>query len=375
MTIVFISTYLNHHNKPLCDALYEYTNGDFWYIATSRISDWRKKMGFDGFKSEYLLDYTDKKEREKVFDIVNDADVVIIGASEPLSLIRKRQKQKKLTFRSSERLFKTSIRYLKAPIHWYRSLLSSDCYMLCCSANTARDYNLLGFYKSKCYKWGYFTEVDSINTSLIWGQKKEHSLKTQRISILWVGRLIRLKHPETAVKALNRVREAGISFNFNIIGDGPVAEELQQLIDSLKMNDCVHMLGARSTNEVREYMRISEIFLFTSNREEGWGAVLNESMSSACAVIANSEIGSVPFLIQDGVNGLVYEKGSIDELTTCLMKLMKSYPLRSQLGEAAYCTISRSWSPRVAARRLLQLINSLQKGEENPFKSGPCSPA
>ena len=49
-------------------------------------------------------------------------------------------------------------------------------------------------------------------------------------------------------------------------------------------------------------MEKSEIFLFTSDKGEGWGAVLNESMNSACAVVASHAIGSVPFLLKDGEN-------------------------------------------------------------------------
>ena len=59
--------------------------------------------------------------------------------------------------------------------------------------------------------------------------------------------------------------------------------------------------------QVREYMEKSEIHIFTSDRNEGWGAVLNESMNSACVPVANKAIGSVPYLINDGNNGFMYK--------------------------------------------------------------------
>jgi glycosyltransferase involved in cell wall biosynthesis len=40
------------------------------------------------------------------------------------------------------------------------------------------------------------------------------------------------------------------------------------------------------------------VFIFTSDRNEGWGAVLNEAMGSGCAVVAADLIGSVPYLIE-----------------------------------------------------------------------------
>lgn len=373
MNIVYISTYLNHHNKPLCDALYSLTGGQFTYIATSRISNWRKRMGFNGMSAQYLLDYTQEDNKILAHEKIDKADVVLAGASESIIFLWKRLRDEKLTFRISERLFKTRSRYLKAPAHFFRCMQTRNAYMLCCSAATAHDYNLLGFYKRKCYKWGYFTEVKPIEPAVLWEHKLNGELKHPGVSILWVGRLIELKHPETAVLALYEIKKAGFQFDFNIIGDGELKPKLKRLICSLEMEDCVHLLGAKSTTEVRRYMEDSEIYLFTSDRQEGWGAVLNESMSCACAVVANSEIGAVPFLIKDKVNGMIFSKGSVDSLVKCLLPLMKSESYRKQLGIAAYNTISENWTPQKAAENLLALISSIQNGTECPIIEGPGS--
>lgn len=374
-SIVYISTYLNHHNKPLCDALYQLTSGRFRYVATSRVSEWRQKMGFTGLVTEYMLDYTVFENRSNIQQFVDAADVVVIGASEPYSLIANRLKTGKLTIRSSERLFKTTSRYLKAPIHWLNCFKTRNCHMLCNSAFTERDYTLLGFYRKRCYKWGYFTEVESIDTRDVWETKVRNRVSKDKISITWVARLIAVKHPEVAIYALKRLHDLGYSFDFNMIGDGELSDQMRTMIDSLQMKDYVHMLGSRTTDEVREYMLNSEIHLFTSDKGEGWGAVLNEAMSCACAVVANSEIGSVPYLIDNGVNGLVYDRGSVDSLVDCLVKLLDSYELRKRLGSEAYRTISEEWSPYKAAQNFLQLVGDLQSNREVSIKHGPCSPA
>lgn len=372
-SICYISTYLNHHNKPICDELFKLTKGHFFYVATSNIGEMRKNMGFSQMEAEYLLDYANALDKESIQKVIDGADVVIAGASEPTTLLRQRLKEGKLTFRISERLFKTRSRYLKAPIHWLRCLQTRKAYMLCSSASTARDYNLLGFYKNRCYKWGYFTEVNPIDPEVIWDKRKKASETGTPIPILWVGRLIGLKHPETAILALHKIKEAGYAFDFKLIGDGEVAPKLRELVDILDMNDCVHLLGAQPTTEVRKYMEECEIYLFTSNREEGWGAVLNESMSCACAVVANSEIGAVPFLIKDKKNGLIYHKGSVDTLADCIMLLIKSESYRRELGIEAYKSLYANWTPRKAAENLLVLLSSIQNNTENPIKEGPCS--
>lgn len=374
-SIVYISTYLNHHNKPLCDVLYQLTSGNFRYVATSRVSEWRQQMGFNGLVTEYLLDYTVIENRNNIQHIIDSAEIVVIGASEPYCLIEQRLRDGKLTFRSSERLFKTISRYLKAPIYWINCFKTRNCHMLCNSAFTERDYSLLGFYKKRAYKWGYFPQVVPVQVNDVWDKKVRERDAFETITITWVGRLVKWKHPEIAILALKRLRDKGYAFKFNIIGDGEQAVLLMNLINSYQLADCVNLLGARSTSEVREYMLKSEIHLFTSNREEGWGAVLNEAMSCACAVVANSEIGSVPYLIDNGVNGLVYDRGSVDSLVDCLVKLFDSYELRKRLGSEAYRTISEEWSPYKAAQNFLQLVGDLQSNREVSIKHGPCSPA
>ena len=120
-------------------------------------------------------------------------------------------------------------------------------------------------------------------------------------------------------------------------------------------------------------MKKTDIFLFTSDRNEGWGAVLNESMSNACAVVANREIGSVPYLVEDGKNGLVYDRKDKNALYNCVKKLIVNKPLRETLGKNAYDTIKNVWNAEVASKRLMQLINNINKGEGTPFEWGPCS--
>ena len=143
------------------------------------------------------------------------------------------------------------------------------------------------------------------------------------------------------------------------------------------LSDCVEMLGSMPPEDVRTHMENADIYLFTSDFNEGWGAVLNESMNSGCAVVASHAIGSVPFLVQDGENGLVYQNGSQEHLEQQVKKLLDDIVLRKRLGEKAYETITTLWSADVAAYRIIELSNRILNGDK-PFAvhdSGPCSRA
>ena len=239
------------------------------------------------------------------------------------------------------------------------------------SAYTAADVNMFSNYKGRIFKWGYFTEVKEYNLDELFKKKR----KNATVSILWVGRLIEWKHPDTSILIAEKLKQAGISFELRIIGNGEMEDVLRKMIAEKHLDDCVHMLGAMSPEKVREYMEQADIFLFTSDYNEGWGAVMNESMNSACAVVASHAIGSVPFLIKNMENGVIYENGNIEDLFIKMKSLIGNRNRREDLGRQAYITIKKTWSPRTAAERFLVLCDALKKGEKSPFDDGPCSPA
>ena len=100
-------------------------------------------------------------------------------------------------------------------------------------------------------------------------------------------------------------------------------------------------------------MEESEIFLFTSDRNEGWGAVLNESMNSACAVVANCAIGSVPFLLNNGDNGYIYKDGDVDDLYNKVKSLLDNADERKCIAKNAYATMVDEWNAENAAQSAL----------------------
>ena len=224
--------------------------------------------------------------------------------------------------------------------------------------------------KDRCYKWGYFPEVkkyddvDSIITS------------KQNNSILWVGRLIDWKHPECAVEVADRLKRDGYEFELNIIGTGSMEEPLRKIIYEKELQNYVRLCGSKSPENVRRCMEKSEIYLFTSDKGEGWGAVLNESMNSACAVVASHMIGAVPYLIKHKENGLVYKDGDADDFYCKVRSLLDNKRYRQELSKNAYYTMTDLWSPQIAAERVLKLYDDIKKGEKRArYLEGPCSKA
>lgn len=329
--------------------------------------------GNESCPSFVLRTYENEGLRNECETLIDRADVVIIGSA-PDYLIQSRLKAGKLTFRYSERIYKKGCRWYELPAravkYYFKHGRYKNLYLLCASAYTAVDYAKTCTFINKAYKWGYFPEVKQYpDIDQLLERKK-------RPSILWVGRLIGLKHPDASILLAEKLKNDDYDFDLNIIGNGEMEAQLKGMIQEKQLGDCVHMLGAMTPEEVRAHMERADVFLFTSDFNEGWGAVLNESMNSACAVVASHAIGSVPFLVKDGENGFIYKNGDSDDLYKKVAVLLADKETREGMGRKAYHTIINTWNAEVAAERFLKLAEALQKGASTDlFEDGPCSKA
>ncbi len=372
MKIIYLSNFFNHHQKPLADKFYSMFKEEYWFVETmDSFPDEQKQLGYHKYDVPYTLKYS--REKARIDRLIMDADVVVLGEA-PLSIIKDRYDAGKLTFRDDESRYKNPNRLIKWPVYTYNSHWFNKGYLLSASAYGPIDYILSGMDPAKCLRWGYFTEV--INYESIDALINKKKLKSHEgVSILWAGRLIGWKHPEAAVVVAERLKNDGVPFDMNIVGKGEMENQLQHVIREKRLDHCVHLLGAMPHEEVRKQMEMSDIFLLTSDRREGWGAVLNESMNSGCAVVADSNIGSVPYLIEDGVNGCVFASTNYDDLYKKVQWLIEHPSERETICLNAYKTMINTWNCNVAADNLVAFSESLLEGKEVTIKNGPCSKA
>jgi glycosyltransferase involved in cell wall biosynthesis len=85
----------------------------------------------------------------------------------------------------------------------------------------------------------------------------------------------------------------------------------------------------------------------------------------------------VPYLIKDGINGLIYKKGDIDELYRKVEFLMQNPCEIDLMGKQAYNTIKNHWNPQNAAERFVELAQAIINKDVNStlFEDGICSKA
>ncbi len=380
MKIVMLSNFINHHQTPVADELYNMQGVEYWFIETKALPEEQRNLGYSDFSNKpYVISaYKSNEEYQKAINLIDNADVVIVGSA-PENMIIERLRSNKLTFRYSERFFKKRPWYFPDPRVWMElwkkhiRYKNKPLYMLAASAYTANDVYAIGAYKNKVYKWGYFPRVDYFPVEVC--ENLDASSGESAPHIMWCARFLRLKHPELPVMLAKRLKDKGYNFHLDMYGRGDELYPTQQLVKSLALNDNVSFYGSLPNEEILKEMRKHEIFLFTSDRNEGWGAVLNESMSNGCAVVASNLIGSVPFLIQDGENGMVFKSGDLDSLTQKVCYLLDNPTERLEMAKKAIHTMREVWSPANAAKRFVELAHKLLADEITSYTDGPCSKA
>lgn len=375
MKVTFLTNLVNHHQIYVADELFKHYGHNYTYVAFEKLPDWLRKGGYQEIERSYVLKaYESADNRERAEQLAYESDIVIIGSA-PEYLVKKRLKENKITFHYSERWFKQITYRFLSPRFWYRFYLdhtryrNKHSYMLCASAFTASDVKKVRAYPNKCFKWGYFTKVETFDI------KRNIKEKRGKNKIMWCARFIHWKHPELVLNLAERLKNNGFDFVIDMFGGGVEFDHIKQMINLKKLDDVVHLKGNLPNDEIIQEFRNHNIFLFTSDRNEGWGAVLNEAMSNGCAVVASHKIGSVPFLITDGINGLIFKSENVDSLYEKVISLLNYPDYCEKLAQEAYKTMINEWSPTNAAYRLINLFDIVMNNQLINYNEteGPCS--
>ena len=377
MTFTFVSNYINHHQIPLCDALYERLGRGFAFIQTMPMEAERVEMGWGVAENEIPYVMCLYEDEYECLKRIMESDVVLFGWTGREDIVMPRLQSGKTTLRVSERLYRegqwkaVSPRGLIAKYREHIRYRKENVCMLCAGAYAASDFHLIGAYPDKLFKWGYFTKLRTYGDGAFAAMKP----KEGPLQIVWAGRFIPLKHPEYAVRLGAALQKNGHAFRIHMLGGGEMEAALKQEIRREGLSESFVFYGYTGPEQVRDVMEKCYIHLFTSNHLEGWGAVVNEGMNSGCVEVVDARVGAAPFLIRHGENGLLYQSGSYDEMEALVFDLFENWEARRAMGRAAYETIRDMWNAEHAAAALLQFSDRLRQGKIVPEKEGPLSPA
>jgi glycosyltransferase involved in cell wall biosynthesis len=149
---------------------------------------------------------------------------------------------------------------------------------------------------------------------------KKFSLNSDRLNVLWMGRLTRVKRPDRVIELAKHF--PGV--NFIVAGDGELRAELEAMA-----SDNVYFLGVQNSDEM---FSLADVVLLTSD-SEGMPLTLIEGQMSGVPAIA-TDVGSVSEIVENGVTGLLTST-QIEQIISSLGQLLGDSMLRSTMAKNA----------------------------------------
>jgi glycosyltransferase involved in cell wall biosynthesis len=151
-----------------------------------------------------------------------------------------------------------------------------------------------------------------------------------RISFVGIGSLQPDKRWDRLVHVVHELKNRGYEFKAQIVGDGPLRQDLQQLAHGLGVAEQVRFTGY--TDNVQATLRNADFLVHTSDREGCPNAIL-EAMACGRAVVA-TDAGDIPVLVDEGMTGFVVRRGDDRSLAERIATLLKNPSVCHRMGLA-----------------------------------------
>ena len=180
--------------------------------------------------------------------------------------------------------------------------------------------------------------------------------------IVAVGRLIAKKGFADLIRACGMLAEGGKPFQCEIVGEGPLENELRAQIEQLDLQNRVALSGAKPQREVRRRLAAASVFVLPSVVDSAGGidnlpTVIMEAMATALPVIS-TDIGGIPEMVVENETGFLVQPGDTGALARAVEKMIDDRQLAQRLGRGGYERAQHLFSIEKNVRDLSALINA-----------------
>jgi glycosyltransferase involved in cell wall biosynthesis len=148
------------------------------------------------------------------------------------------------------------------------------------------------------------------------------------VKLIMIARFEAQKDHGTLLRALGGLRDH--QWELDIVGDGPLRQDMEALASSLSIRERVHFLGQRT--DVDHLLAKAQISVLASNWE-GFPLSILEAMRAGLPIVA-SNVGGVAEAVEENQTGYVVPRGDVESFRARVADLLDSSALRSRLGAA-----------------------------------------
>jgi glycogen(starch) synthase len=152
--------------------------------------------------------------------------------------------------------------------------------------------------------------------------------------LLCVGRMVREKGFDVAIRAMAPVVARFPAARMTIAGDGIARPELEQLARRLALADAIEFCGWVAPDKISALINDASIVLVPSRWEEPFGLVALEAAQMARPVVATRR-GGLPEIVNDGETGLLIEADDSDSLANAIVWMLERPDTAQRMGDAA----------------------------------------
>jgi glycosyltransferase involved in cell wall biosynthesis len=180
--------------------------------------------------------------------------------------------------------------------------------------------------------------------------------------IISIGRLIPKKGFANLIRACGLLAERGKLFQCEILGEGPLENELRAQIDQLNLQDHVALSGAKPQRQIRQRLAEATMFVLPSVIDAQGGmdnlpTVIMEAMAAGLPIVS-TRIGGIPEMVRENETGFLVEPADAAALAGAIEKLINDRALAQKVGHAGYERAQEFFSIEKNVRALCALIEA-----------------
>jgi colanic acid/amylovoran biosynthesis glycosyltransferase len=183
------------------------------------------------------------------------------------------------------------------------------------------------------------------------------------IRIITIARLVEKKGVEYGIRAIAQVKQHIPNIEYIIVGDGPLRNNLKDLINKLNLQECVQLLGWKQRGEVISLLNHCHILLAPSitsqtGDQEGIPVVLMEAMAMGVLVISTWHSG-IPELVEDRISGFLVPEQNSSALAQKIIDLIKSPEYWEEIEFQGRLQIEENFNKSKLDDRLIEIFQGL----------------
>ena len=192
----------------------------------------------------------------------------------------------------------------------------------------------------------------------------------ETINVLTIGSLVEAKGFVYSIKAISKVLTKHHNVLYNIVGEGPLRDQLENLAERLGIKAHVKFLGALPEDKIRKLFCNTDIFMLSSvighnGAQEGQGVVLLEAQAAGIPVVS-TKVGGIPESVLDGRSGFLVPQRDVDALAEKLCYLIEHPEIWEAMGRLGRKHVKEHYDIEKLNDQLVKLYRQVLHSRQKP---------